>query len=296
MKYRTGLVNLCRLVKVSQHAFYSESAWYKHESPQTEGGISQNVCDTRPDPKTKDSLKIFCLNKTANWAVCTNRTFPLLTLTPSGYITVQVRCVCVWNMGMMQQLYVLSWRHDTSQYIAFRFNVLTTFCQDNSSSVSAHTWMGGEHRHYIIWSGRRQTRDVSPPWDRERRGRGGVRRWVRSFLNSYAVPAHARRVVITHRDDLKDGDRRRKGKREKGGEVFRLINVSGPEIYSRTVNSTSTRGTRSGSGSVVLLITPVDVIMCDIVWESIWWITFKVTFVREKRYKNKEEKKTTCNV
>lgn len=39
--------------------------------------------------------KIFCPNKTANYAVCTNRTFFQLTNTPAGYITVQVYEACL---------------------------------------------------------------------------------------------------------------------------------------------------------------------------------------------------------
>lgn len=39
-----------------------------------------------------------------------------------------------------------------------------------------------------------------------------------SFLSSYAIVARARRTVITHPDDLKDGDRRREQGRRGGFE------------------------------------------------------------------------------
>lgn len=53
-----------------------------------------------------------------------------------------------------------------------------------------------------------------------------------------------------------DGERGRKE-----GEVFSLMNRSGPEIYSRTVNLSEEVWLSLCERSLLLLITPVDVII-----------------------------------
>lgn len=77
-----------------------------------------------------------------------------------------------------------------------------------------------------------------------------------SFLSSYAIPVHARRVVIIHRDDLERWRQPERGREE--GEVFSLMN----RYTAGTVNLTSTLVRSSFERSLLFLITPVDVIMC----------------------------------
>lgn len=91
-----------------------------------------------------------------------------------------------------------------------------------------------------------------------------------SFLSSYAIPAHARREVITHQEDLKDGDKRREGGRR---EVFSIMNRSALEIQQKCkFNQLSSEGVWLSlfEGSLLLLITLVDVITSiNNVWKSV---------------------------
>ena len=94
---------------------------------------------------------------------------------------------------------------------------------------------------------------------------GGVNTWVMSFLSSYAILAHARRVGGSSQRRFK-GRTETDGDREKGGRRVQL--------------DESLWGCRAGLDihrSVSSLTTPGDVMLCiNNVLKSVWGITFKL--------------------
>lgn len=92
-----------------------------------------------------------------------------------------------------------------------------------------------------------------------------------SFLSSYAIPVHARRVVITHQDDLKDGDRRREEEGEEGRRGRRGRGVQLDESLRIGDIQPDCKFNQEVWLSLFerSLMTPVDAIICiNNVWKS----------------------------